>query len=157
MNNWNYLKSIQEAYGLELRTEEASAVLTDAASGRSVEILEESFGKTDPTDGSYKILYDEYIVCFSTQHVHLAEPDDVAAYVRAVLEDEVLPIEFYLNGQRRFGGEIGKADLARLSTEFLSEQFGITEAALRQYEYALHSWSGRYDSGRRRVADLNGH
>ena len=68
-----------------------------------------------------------------------------AVYIRMILTDEVLPIEFYLHGERRFGGEIKKTDYDGLTMEFLAGHYGYSVEYLSQFEYEVHSWSGRYN------------
>ena len=92
---------------------------------------------------------DEYIVSFSTTHRHLDEPDDIADYVKEILSDEVLPIEFYLNGARRFGGELNRREAEGLSKAVLERQYCRFVGPLDAYEYEVKSWSGNYDTGRR--------
>ena len=154
MNRLDFLNAIANEYGLILKTEETSAVLTDPRTGRFIEIHEDRCGDFNAKDRSYQFLYTEYIVCFSTQHLHLEDPDDAEDYIRTILTDKVLPLEFYRNGERRFGGELKKEELALLSVDFLAKKYNVTANDLQQYEYEIHSWSGKYDSGRKCVADL---
>ena len=43
-----------------------------------------------------------------------------------LLQDEVLPIEFFLLGKRRFGGEIKKTDYDGLTKDFLANYSGYS-------------------------------
>ncbi len=98
----------------------------------------------------------EYIVTFSTQHCHFDadDSDEIIKYISLILNDMVLPLEFYKDGERRFGGEISKEDFDKLSVSFLSEKFGYLSDYLLQFDYEIHSWSGKYDTGLKRVTDL---
>lgn len=111
---------------------------------------EESFSQ----DGQER--FAEYIVEFATQHRHFDEDDedDIIDYILSVLEDKVLPIEFYSDGKRRFGGEIKAEALNTLSVAYLTQQYGFISDRLPTFDYEIHSWSGKYDTGLRRVADL---
>ena len=142
MDKWDYLRELQRSFAFDLSIGDNGAALTNRGTGGRIEIFEDSFG-----DG--ESLYTEYIVSFSTQHRHFEDPDDVEDYVRRILDDEVLPIEFYYHGERRFGSEIGKDDYRRLSSEFLAGFFGYPAEYLSQFEYEIHSWSGKYDTDRR--------
>lgn len=146
MGKWDFLKEFQKEFAFDLSLKEDGAILTNTETGESIEIFEEEYDYTvDPKDG----LYVEYIVCFTTQHRHFEDLSDVAEYIRLILTDEVLPIEFYLHGERRFGGEIKKTDFYRLTIEILAGYYGYSVEYLSQFEYEIHSWSGRYNVERR--------
>lgn len=146
MGKWDFLNEIRKEFAFDLSLKEDGAILTNRETGESIEIFEEEYyNSVDPKDG----LYVEYIVCFSTQHRHFEDLSDVVEYIRLILTDEVLPIEFYLHGERRFGGEIKKSDFDGLSTEFLAGYYGYSVECLSQFEYEIHSWSGRCNVERR--------
>ena len=60
------------------------------------------------------------------QHRHFKELDNVKQYIMQLLQDEVLPIEFFLLGKRRFGGEIKKTDYDGLTKDFLANYSGYS-------------------------------
>jgi hypothetical protein len=80
--------------------------------------------------------------------------ESILEYIKQILDDQVLPLEFYLDGKPRFGGELKSEDLERLSVSYLTNKYGFIHADLLSLDYEIHSWSGKYDTGRRRVADL---
>ena len=147
MENWDFLLEMQKHYDFELSVEEGRRVLRNPRTGGQIEIFEESY----TTDSRKTETFTEYIVCFSTQHRHLEDPEDVEDYIRQILADEVLPIEFYSQGQRCWGSEIRREDFADLDAVQLSSLFGYPTAYLSQLEYEIHSWSGQYDVPLRRV------
>ncbi len=147
MENLDFLQELQKDYAFTLTVEEGRRVLRNPRTGGQIEIFEESYY----TDSRRTETFTEYIVCFATQHRHLEDPEDVEDYVRELLEDEILPIEFYCRGERRWGSEIRREDFADLDTARLSSLFGYPTAYLSQLEYEIHSWSGQYDVPLRRV------
>lgn len=152
MNKWDSLHELAEKHRLILTTDNAKAILADPKTGEHIEVLEEKYyPKRDSITGTEDEAFVEYIVYFSTQHAHFEDLDDALEYVAAIIADEVLPIEFYLNGKRSFGGEIAKSDFEVLSAELLSSEFGYFAKDLSLFEYEIHSWSGRYNTERRRV------
>ena len=152
MGKWDPLHELAQKHRLALTADDAKAILTDPKTGEHIDIFEEKYySKEYFTTGSEEDVFVEYIVCFSTQHRHFEDLDDALEYVEAIIADEVLPIEFYLNGKRRFGGEIAKADFEELSVEFLAAHYGYSVEYLSQFEYEIHSWSGRYNTERKRV------
>ena len=146
MGKWDFLNEIQKEFAFDLSLKEDGAILTNTETREIIEIFEEKYYySVEPKDGHYV----EYIVCFTTQHRHFEDLSDVADYIRLILTDEVLPIEFYLHGERRFGGEIKKTDFYRLTIEILAGYYGYSVEYLSQFEYEIHSWSGRYNVERR--------
>jgi hypothetical protein len=152
MNKWDSLYELAEKHRLALTVTNAKAILSDPKTGEQIEVLENKYySKKASITGSEGEAFVEYIVYFSTQHAHFEDFDDALEYVEAIIADEVLPIEFYLNGEDCFGGEIAKADFEGLSAEFLASYYGYTVEYLSQFEYEIHSWSGRYNTERKRV------
>ncbi len=118
---------------------------------KSLSGFEEEYWSRDMKDG-----FVEDIVEFSTQHRHFSadEEDGIIDYIKSIMNDEVLPLEFYLDGKRRFGGEIEIGDLDMLSVSYLSEKYGYEGRYFLPFEYELSSWSGEHDTGRRRASEL---
>ncbi len=141
MGKWDFLYEFINENELGLTIDENKAILTDEKTGAHIDIYEEEYF----LDNSQEKVFVEYIVCFATQHRHFEDLSDVAEYIRMILTDEVLPIEFYLHGERRFGGEIKKTDYEGLTMEFLAGHYGYSVEYLSQFEYEVHSWSGRYN------------
>ena len=148
MEQWDFLKELADEYQLDVTVDDIEVILTDQKTGEHIDIYVEKYLSEDLKD-----TYVEYIVCFSTQHVHLENLSDVAEYVRLILADEVLPIEFYLQGERRFGGEIKHTDLDGLTIEFLADHYGYSVEYLSQFDYEIHSWSGKYNREQTKVSE----
>ncbi len=140
MDKWNFLYDFQKSFDFDLSVESDTAVLTNHNTGAHIEIFEDKYSTKD-----IKEPFVEYRVCFSTQHRHFDSLSKVEKYVNLILTDEILPIEFYYNGERRFGGEITKTDYEGLNIERLAELFGYTIEYLSQFDFEVHSWSGKYN------------
>lgn len=148
----NVLSELADKYRLDLTVDDNKAVLSDPKTGEQIDVYEEKYyPKKYFSTGSEDDVYVQYIVCFSTQHVHIDDLSEVPEYIESILTDEVLPIEFYLNGERRFGGEIKRADFDGLSAKFLAAYYGYSVEDISRYEYEIHSWCGRYNTGRKRI------
>ena len=100
-------------------------------------------------------IFTVYTVRFSTQHMHFDTLMDVEKYIRLILSDEVLPIEFYQSERSRFGGEIRNEDFEHITVENLAQWFGYTPEYISQFEFEVHSWSGKYDLKRKKVSERN--
>ena len=118
------------------------AVIKNPANDNRIEVFRETYAPHAPGEPPYT----EYIVCFSTQHRHMEDLDEVRDYIRMIMRDEVLPIEFYLNGKPGFGGEITKEEFTRLTPESAAELFGLSPAYIRQFDCQITSWSGKLDT-----------
>lgn len=140
MDKWDFLKEIADSYGLEMTVKEDEAVLSESESGEKIEIYEDKSYSRDTKEE-----YLQYIVCFSTQHCHFDDLSETEEYIRMILTDEVLPIEFYLDGKRQFGGELTRDQYKGLNNELLAKLFGYTAEYISGFDYEIHSWSGKYN------------
>lgn len=140
MGKWDLVTDALSAVRAEITQDDEKLTLTNPENGSVITVYEDVSYTQD-----MKERFVEYIVCFKTQHCHFEELDDTVPYLLGIIGDEVLPIEFYLEGKRRFGGEITKEEFRHLSLRSLAEQWGYTADILLPYQYEIHSWSGRYD------------
>ncbi len=142
MDKWGFLRQIQRDFAFDLETEKDRAVLINRLTGGCINVYEEEYY----TDEQKVETFVRYTVEFSTQHRHFQDLDDVEEYICLILTDEILPIEFCYHGERRFGGEVRRDDLEGLTAEWLADQFGYTADYIKQFDYEIHSWSGKYDT-----------
>lgn len=136
-------------YGASVTIHENELTVTNRQNGKTITIFAETFYDKD---GAAQ--FSEYIVEFSTQHCHFEddEEEEIIDYILAIMRDEVLPIEFFCNGQRRFGGELDrKKNTDADPTKWLSDN-GIDPAQYAAFAYEINSWSGRFDSGRQNLS-----
>jgi hypothetical protein len=77
-----------------------------------------------------KVYYDSddnfspYILCFAFQHIHLCDEEEVVDYINDITSGNLFSIEFFDDGERRFGGDITVDKLKELSYELLEQQTG---------------------------------
>lgn len=147
MGKWDFLYDIQKVFAFDLSIKNDEVKLTNRNTGESIEVFEEEYSSADSETDSFI----EYTVCFSTQHRHFEDLSNVKQYIIQLLNDEVLPIEFFLHGERRFGGEIKITDYDGLTIDFLANHYGYSVEYISQFEYEIHSWSGQYNTERRRI------
>ena len=94
-----FLTEISKTFDLRLSYKDDTAVLSDPESGAFVEISKDEYY----TDFKEEETFFEYTVSFSTQHRHFDTLDKAEEYVRMIISDEVLPIEFFDSDRARFG------------------------------------------------------
>ena len=98
---------------------------------------------------------EEYIVSFATQHCHFEDDCyQVFEYINNIINDNSLPIEFFLNDKDLFGGELSRDEYDNISVDVLVKHFGCNEDYILNLFYEIHSWSGIYDIERRPVLSL---
>ena len=150
MEKWNTLIASLRGYNVAVTQTEDEVVITDRANGSEMVVLDESYQQSeDPSD-----LFTNIVVYFSTQHRHFEDMEDAAEYARQLLNDEVLPLEFYRDGQPGFGGDIERDELPLLSQACLAERFMVPAEQLAAYQFEIRSWSGKYDVAKTPVKEL---
>ena len=149
MEKRSFLLDLREEFEFDLTEDGDRAVITNRDNGKYIEVIEDRYYAGESRTETYT----EYTVCFATQHRHYDDAEDAADYIRQLLTDEVLPLEFYLDGKNRFGCDIEREKLDGLSPEVLADVVGYPVDGLSQFNFEIHSWSGRYDVTKTRVAD----
>ena len=150
MEKWNTLTASLRGYDVAVSETEDVLTVTDRANGNVIHVYDESAPAGEAPSERYK----EYIVEFATQHRHFEDMEDAAEYARQLLNDEVLPLEFYRDGQPGFGGDIERDELPLLSQAWLAERFMVPAEQLAAYQFEIHSWSGKYDVAKTPVKEL---
>lgn len=108
------------------------------------------------TYSSNKDSFIEYIISFSSQHHHFKDNiEEILEYIKDIMNDQVLPIEFYSNDKNRFGSEISFELFNNLSIKSLANYFGYSEDYISTFEFEIHSWTGKYDIKRTPVINLS--
>lgn len=134
-----------KSYGASVIIRENELTVTNRQNGKTITVFAETF-----YDKEGSAQFSEYIVEFSTQHSHFEddEEEEIIDYILAIMRDEVLPIEFFCNGQRRFGGELDrKKNTDANPTNWLSD-ISYDAAQHAAFTYEINSWSGRFDTGK---------
>ena len=150
MEKWNMLIASLRGYDVAVSETAYKLTVASRANGSEIHVFDESA----PAGEDLSERCEEYIVSFATQHCHLDDMEDVIDYVRQIIQDEVLPLEFYRDGERRFGGDIERSELPLLSQAVLSQRFMVPAEQLAAYQFEIHSWSGKYDVPRTDVSRL---
>ena len=163
MTEFPFLVKVRNQYQLDVTEQKNHAVLKSRKTNALIEVFRDEYSSSS---GDSAFLC--YTVYFSTQHRHfdcwkdaqgLVDQEElreteaqVETYIRQILSDEVLPIEFYGVGQ--FGGDITRDDYFNLSAALLTERFLCSVEELSQCDFEIHSWSGQYDVQRTPVTEL---
>ncbi len=146
-----FFKEICKSYDLQIHCTDDTIVIRDTKSDASIEISQDDYYM----DLKKEKTFSEYTVYFSTQHRHFNSLEEAEEYVRLILSDEVLPIEFFDDNRTRFGGEIGRDDLSNISAQRLARLFGYSVEYLSKFSFEVHSWSGKNDIKRTKVMEIS--
>jgi len=88
----------------------------------------------------------EYIVCFSFQHCHLEDTEEVVNWIREIITGNKFAIEFFNNDQRGFGGEIDVEELQNLTYEKLEKftgYYGLTKLLNVADSFKIRGWDSK--------------
>ena len=88
----------ENPYDANVTIHENELTVTNRQNGKTITVFAETYYDKD---GAVRL--SEYIVEFSTQHRHFEEDEEeeIIDYILSIMRDEVLPIEFFCNDQRR--------------------------------------------------------
>ena len=96
---------------------------------------------------------------FSFQHRHIEDENGVVEYVTDIIDENVLAIEFFKNGEKRFGGDMTSRELKDLSYEKLEQKtgyYGSTKLIDCADAFQVRGWSGKNNFDAIFVADESG-
>ncbi len=91
----------------------------------------------------------EFTVCFSFQHRHFENKDDVLKWIHKVISGNTFAIEFFNDEQRRFGGEIDAEELQDLTYEKLERftgYFGSIKLSSVANSFKIRGWDSKNNS-----------
>ena len=87
-----------------------------------------------------------FTVMFSFQHRHIKDEKGVIEYITDIINENIFPIEFFKNGERRFGGDVTAQELKDLSYEKLEQKtgyYGSTKLIDCADAFKVRGWSGK--------------
>lgn len=87
---------------------------------------------------------DPYYLVFATQHLHIEDADELIESIRDFASGKYAAIEFYRNGESRFGGQIETALLDGVTYGELRKLFGASSLFFRWLTFRVTAWDRRY-------------
>ena len=87
-----------------------------------------------------------FTVMFSFQHRHIKDEKGVIEYITDIINENIFPIEFFKNDERRFGGDVTAQELKDLSYEKLEQKtgyYGSTKLIDCADAFKIRGWSGK--------------
>ena len=112
-NKLSFLKNAFSDYVVEFTDSFTHAVIVNPFCGDNIAVYYYEDDEHTP-----------YCVCFSYQHCHLCDKENVVEWINEIIQGRLLAIEFFNGEQRCFGGDIEAEKLIDLSYETLEQHFG---------------------------------
>ena len=88
--------------------------------------------------------YYTYLLQFATQHRDTSSKEDLIKYARSFANAEKAAVEFFEDGNNRFGGEIEVSLLDDLTYDDLRNYFGYPHLDLTNLTFRIRAWDTRY-------------
>ena len=85
-----------------------------------------------------------YLLRFATQHYDTSSKDELIRHILAFTNAEKATIEFFENGESRFGGEIDVSLLENISYDDLRNFFGYPHLDLTNLTFKVCAWDTHY-------------
>ena len=101
----------------------------------------------------------EFTVCFSFQHRHFQDKDDLIEWIHKIISGNTFAIEFFNHEQRGFGGEIDAEELQDLTYEKLEQftgYFGLTKLLDMADSFKIRGWDSNNNFDYTIVCEANG-
>ncbi len=88
--------------------------------------------------------YYTYLFKFATQHRDTSSMEEVIECVRSFANAQKAAIEFYEDGNNRFGGEVEVSFLDNLTYDKLCDRFGCRHNYLVNHTFKVRAWDHNY-------------
>ena len=88
--------------------------------------------------------YYTYLFQFATQHRDTSSKEDLIKCALSFANGEKAAIEFFEDGNRRFGGEMEVSLLDHLTYDELQNHFGYPHLDLTNLTFRVRAWNARY-------------
>lgn len=74
----------------------------------------------------------------------LSDKDEFIQIIKSFINAEKAAIEFYINGNNSFGGEIEISLLDNISYETLRQYYGYQNIDMSEYTFEVRAWNKKY-------------
>lgn len=101
----------------------------------------------------------EFTVCFSFQHRHFEEENDIIEWIHKIIYGNTFAIAFFKHKQRGFSGEIGAEELQDLTYEKLEQftgYFGLTKLLDVADSFKIRGWDSKNNFDYAITCEANG-
>jgi len=130
-NRLIFMKDAFSEFELQFADDFSSAVIVNPNYDENITVYDDEY---------------EFTVCFSFQHCHFDEEDDIIEWIREIISGNTFAIEFFNKGQRGFGGEIDLEKMQELTYEKLEQftgYYGLTKLLDVADSFKIRGWDSK--------------
>ncbi len=127
----DFLKGAFQKFEIRFADDYSNAIIVNPNCNENITVYDDEF---------------EFIVCFSFQHRHFEDEDDIVEWIRKIISGNTFAIEFFNDEQRRFGGEIDAEKLQELTYAKLEQftgYYGATKLAEIADSFKIRGWDNK--------------
>ncbi len=132
--HFSFMKEIFSEFDVDIRTENSIETIYIKNSQFENPIVIHHF----PDD------YYTYLLQFATQHLDTSSKEELIQYSLSFANAEKAAIEFFENGNNRFGGEIEVSLLDNMTYDGLRNYFGYPHDDISELTFKVRTWDTRY-------------
>lgn len=92
--------------------------------------------------------FSEYTLSFSYQHIHTESVEDAIEWIDNIISENIYAIEFFQNNKKRFGGQISRNELSKLTYEYLENftgYFGAVKLIMLIDSFKIRGFTAKND------------
>ena len=125
---------------IEMSHDGETITILNPYSNSNIIVDYEFFVSTDGLDS-----FEQYTTQFSYQHRHFENENDVIEWIKTIVDDSLLAIEFFEGDENRFGGEIPCSSVSQLTYDVFVKEHGYYMGITQCDNFKIRSWSGKND------------
>ena len=130
-NRLVFLKDAFYEFELQFADDYSNAIIVNPNYDENITVYDDEF---------------EFTVCFSFQHRHFEDEDDIIEWIHRIISGNTFAIEFFNHEQRGFGSEIDAEELEDLTYEKLEQftgYFGLTKLLDVADSFKIRGWDSK--------------
>ncbi len=130
-NNLSFLKNAFSDYNVQISDDGTHAIMISPFDGENIDV---DYDEADT--------YTPFTAYFSFQHRHLSGKEDVVDWINEIVLGKKFAIEFFKDGENRFGGEIEAEKLVNTSYEKLGQETGYYNTLIEVSDsFKVRGWN----------------
>ena len=140
----DFLKDAFRGFELQFTEDESNVVILNPNYDENITVYDDEY---------------EFTTCFSFQHRHFENEEDIIEWIGKIISGNTFAIEFFNNDQRRFGSEIDTEELQGLTYKKLEQftgYYGLTKLLDVVDSFKIRSWDGKNNFDYTMICEENG-
>ena len=140
----DFMKDAFRGFELKFAEDESNVVILNPNYDENITVYDDEY---------------EFIACFSFQHRHFEDEEDIIEWIGKIISGNTFAIEFFNNNQRCFGSEIDTEELQGLTYKKLEQftgYYGLTKLLDVVDSFKIRSWDGKNNFDYTMICEENG-